>query len=69
MSESDLRGTWKVKGRGVEKNTSPIIGMVYTSNNVVGVLVEDLGKQVVLRTKENNLISVEKKSLQIVVSH
>ena len=69
MSESDLRGTWKIKGRGVEKSTSVIIGMIYSSGDVIGMLVEDLGEQVVLRTKENNLISVEKKSLQIVVSY
>lgn len=69
MSESDLRGTWKVKGRGVEKSTSVIIGMIYSSGNVIGMLVEDLGEQVVLRTKQNKLVSVEKKSLKIVVSH
>jgi|688.fasta_scaffold1243813_2 hypothetical protein len=68
MSERDIRGSWKVKSRGVNKNTSPIIGMIYTSNSIVGMLISITDDQAVLRTKENKLVSVEKKSLKIVVA-
>ena len=76
MSERDLRGTWKVKGGKVKKTFSPIIGMVYEGINKffgnveVGVLVEvhKENDEAVLRTKDQKAVSVDKKSLKIVVS-
>jgi hypothetical protein len=67
MRERDLRGTWKGVAIGF-KNTSPVIGMVYTSDSVTGVLISMSDGQAVLRTRENKLVSVVKKSLKIVVA-
>jgi len=77
MSERDLRGTWKVKGEKVKKNFSPMLGMVYEGTNKffgnveVGVLVEvhQDNDEAVLQIKGNSLVSVDIKSLKIVVSH
>ncbi len=74
MAEQDLRGKWKVKGRKVNKTFPPIIGVVYEGvdkffgKKVVGVLVEmfDQNDEAVLRTKDQKVISVDKKSLKIV---
>jgi hypothetical protein len=72
---SELYNTWKGKGRKVSKASPPIIGMIYEGTNkffgnkVVGVLVEmfDDNDEVVLRTKENKLVSVDCKTLKVVV--
>lgn len=66
MRERDLRGSWKGKAVGF-KNNSPVIGMIYASDSVMGMLVSMSDDQAVLKTKENTLVSVEKKSLKIVV--
>jgi hypothetical protein len=72
---SELYNTWKGKGRKVSEASPPIIGMVYEGvnkffgNKVVGVLVEMFNDndEVVLRTKENKLVSVDCKTLKVVV--
>jgi hypothetical protein len=69
---SELYNTWKGKGRKVSKASPPMIGMVYEGTNkffgnkVVGVLVEmfDENDEVVLKTRENELVSVDKQSLK-----
>jgi hypothetical protein len=74
MAEQDLRGKWKVKERKVNKTFPPIIGVVYEGvdkffgKKVVGVLIEmfDQNDEAVLRTKDQKVISVDKKSLKIV---
>ena len=74
MAERDLRGTWKVKGRKVNRAFSPLIGMVYEGQDkffgkeVVGVLIEmfDQNDEAILRTKEGKLTSVDKNSLKLV---
>ena len=74
MAEQDLRGKWKVKERKVNKTFPPIIGVVYEGvdkffgKKVVGVLIEmfDQNEEAVLRTKDQKVISVDKKSLKIV---
>jgi len=76
MAERDLRGTWKAKPKRVAKSPPVIIGMIYEGvdkffgNKVVGMLVEmfDQNDEAVLRTKQNKLTSVDKKSLKIVAS-
>lgn len=76
MAERDLRGTWKAKPKKVNKSPSFMIGMIYEGVNkflgtkVVGVLVEifDDNDEAVLRTRDQKIISVDKKSLKIVVS-
>ena len=74
MAERNIKGTWKGKERKVSKPSSPMIGMVYEGTDkffgktVVGILVEmfDQNDEAILRTKDNKLISVDKKSLKIV---
>ena len=76
MSERNIKGTWKGRERKVSKPSSPMIGMVYEGTDkffgkrVIGILVEmfDQNDEAILRTKENKLLSVDKKSLKIVVS-
>ena len=71
---SELYNSWKGKGKKVAKTSSPMIGMVYEGTDkffgktVVGILVEmfDQNDEAILRTKDNKLISVDKKSLKIV---
>jgi len=76
MAERNIKGTWKGKERKVSKPSSPMIGMVYEGvdkffgKTVVGILVEmfDQNDEAILRTKDNKLISVDKKSLKIVAT-
>ena len=76
MAERDLRGTWKGRERKVKKTSSPLIGMVYEGidkffgNKVVGVLIQlhEENDEAVLQMKGNSLVSVDKKTLKIVVS-
>ena len=72
---NSIAGKYKVgnKGRG-KFPPSPIIGVVYEGldkffgKKIVGVLKEihDDNDEAVLMTKENKLVSVDKKSLKIV---
>lgn len=72
---SEIYNTWKGKGKKVAKTFSPMVGMVYQGQDkffgkiVIGVLIEmfDQNDEAVLRTKDNKLISVDIKSLKIVV--
>ena len=68
---------WKLRApKQIPKSTAPMLGMVYQGTEkffgrkVIGVLVEmfDQNDEAVLRTIEGKLISVDKKSLKIVVS-
>jgi hypothetical protein len=73
---SELYKSWKGKEKKVAKIFSPMVGMVYEGQDkffgkrVIGVLVEmfDQNDEVVLKTIENKLVSVDKTSLKIVVS-
>ena len=72
---SELYNTWKGKGRKVSKASPPMIGMVYEGTNkffgnkVVGVLVEMFNEndEVVLKTRDDKYISVDCKTLKVVV--
>jgi hypothetical protein len=72
---SELYNTWKGKGRKVFKTSPPMIGMVYEGTNkffgnkVVGVLVEMFNEndEVVLKTRDDKYISVDRKTLKVVV--
>lgn len=77
MSEQCIKGKWKLRApQKVPKNFTPMLGMVYEGvdkffgSKVVGVLVQMFNEndEVVLRTRENKLISVDKKSIKIVAS-
>ena len=72
MAEQNIKGKWKGKGRKVSKASPLMLGMVYEGvnkffgNKVVGVLVEMFNEndEVVLRTRDNKLVSVDRKSLK-----
>ena len=72
---SELYNTWKGKGRKVSKASPLMIGMVYEGTNkffgnkVVGILVEmfDQNDEVVLRCRGGVLVSVDCKTLKVVV--
>ena len=64
-----ISGTWKKAKRKVNKTFPPMIGIIYTGGNVVGMLVEDLGEVVILQTSEKERVEVLKKSLKIVASY
>ena len=72
--ERNIKGTWKGKGRKVSKPFSPMIGVVYKGvgkscgREEIGVLIEmfDQNNEAILRTKENKLISVDKRSLKAI---
>ena len=66
MAERSLKGTWKGRGGKVSKTSSLMTGWIYTGDNITGILIEDLGEVVILRTKEKEDIKVLKKSLKIV---
>ena len=66
MAERSLKGTWKGRGKKVSTKNSLMIGWIYTGDNITGILIEDLGEVVILRTKEKEDIKVLKKSLKIV---
>lgn len=71
--DSDLRGKW-TPGKKVKKTFSPILGVVYEGvdkffgKSVVGVLVElhEDNDEAVLRTKDQKVVSVDKKTLKFV---
>ena len=77
MSEMYIKGKWKVKApKKIPKSSTPMVGMVYEGvdkffgRRTVGVLVEmfDQNDEAIIRTREGKLISVDKNSLEIVVS-
>lgn len=75
MAEQDIKGKWKLRApKNIPKSSLPMLGMVYEGTDkffgrtIVGVLVEmfDQNDEVVLKTRDNKLISVDKKSIKIV---
>jgi hypothetical protein len=76
MAEQDIKGKWKLRApKNIPKSSLPMLGMVYEGTNkffgtkVVGVLVEmfDQNDEAVLKTRENKLVSVDCKTLKVVV--
>ncbi len=67
--DRNVYGVWRVPSSRVKKSTSPMIGIIYTAlykgKEVVGVLERVGGIEAFIRTKENKLLSVDKKSLKI----
>jgi hypothetical protein len=77
MGEQCIKGKWKLRApQKIPKSSTPMLGMVYEGQDkffgkkAIGVLVEmfDQNDEAVLRTREGVLISVDKNSLEIVVS-
>ena len=76
MSEQCIKGKWKLRApKKLPKSTTPMVGMVYEGvdkffgRRTVGVLVEmfDQNDEAVLRTVENKLVSVDIKSLKVII--
>ena len=75
MGEMYIKGKWKLRApKKLPKSTAPMVGMVYEGidkffgKKVIGVLIEmfDQNDEAVLRTKENKLVSVDKRSLKAI---
>ncbi len=65
--ERNMRGTWKIRNPGTKSKHNYVIGMIYTANNIIGMLVEDLGKEVILQTKTKQRVQVSKQNLKIII--
>ena len=74
MAEQDIKGKWKLRApKNIPKRSTPMIGMVYEGTDkffgrrIVGVLVQmfDQNDEVVLKTRDNKLVSVDSKSLKV----
>jgi hypothetical protein len=73
---SDIYNVWKKKERRVPRALPPMIGMVYKGvdkffgKTVEGMLIEMFNQndEAVLKTIDNKLISVDIKSLQIILN-
>jgi hypothetical protein len=72
MAEQCIKGKWKVKEKKVSKINAPMVGIVYSAlfkgKEVLGVLERVGGIEAYIRTKDNKLISVDKRSLKIITA-
>ena len=77
MAEQDIKGKWTLRApKNIPKSSLPMLGMVYEGTNkffggqVVGILIQlhQENDEAVLQMKGNSLVSVDKKTLKIVVS-
>ena len=77
MSEQCIKGKWKLRAPSkLPKSSYPMVGMVYEGvdkffgKRTIGVLVEmfDQNDEAVLRTVDNKLTSVDKRSLKIITT-
>lgn len=75
MSEQCIKGKWKLRAPSkLPKSSYPMVGMVYEGldkffgRRTIGVLIEmfDQNDEAVLRTVENKLTSVDKRSLKAI---
>jgi len=62
---SELYNTWKGKERKVSKTFSPMIGMIYQSQNNIGALVAIEDDVATLQLKNKSLIKVQVQTLKI----
>jgi hypothetical protein len=73
MGEQCIKGKWKVKApKKIPKSSTPMIGIVYSAlfkgKEVFGVLERVGGIEAYIRTIENKLISVDKRSLKVITA-
>ena len=77
MAEQCIKGKWKLRApQKLPRTSTPMVGMIYEgqdklfSRTVVGLLVQmhRENNEAVLRTKSNKLISVDKRSLKIIIT-
>jgi hypothetical protein len=62
---SELYNTWKGKEKKVSKTFSPMIGMIYQSQNNIGALVAIEDDVATLQLKNKSLIKVQVQTLKI----
>ena len=65
---SDIYNTWKGKEKKVSKTFSPMIGMIYQSNNYIGALVAIEDDVATLQLKNKSLIKVQVQTLKIKIN-
>ena len=68
MGEMYIKGRWKGKEKKVSNTFSPMIGMIYQSNNNVGVLVAIEDEVATLKSKSGSLIKVHVQSLKVIIN-
>lgn len=64
MSERNIKGTWNKHARRVPKTFSPMIGIVYKSQDYIGLLTSIQSDVATLRLKNNTLVQVQIKTLK-----
>ena len=64
MSERNIKGTWNKHARRVSKTFSPMIGIVYKSQDYIGLLTSIQSDVATLRLKNNTLVQVQIKTLK-----
>jgi len=64
---SNIYNVWKGKEKLTSKSFSPMIGMVYKSNKIVGVLIEIEEDTSVLQTRVKNKVKVKTTTLKIII--
>ena len=62
---SEIYNTWKGKEKKVSKTFSPMIGMIYQSNNYIGALVAIEDDVATLQLNNKSLIKVQVQTLKI----
>ena len=66
---SDIYNTWKGGSRKVIKKLSPVTGMVYRSNNYIGILLEVQDDISTLQLADKTLVQVQTNSLTIQINN
>ena len=68
MSEMYIKGRWKGKEKKVSNTFSPMIGMIYQSDNNIGLLVAIEEEVATLKSKSGSLIKAHVQSLKVIVN-
>ena len=66
---SDIYNTWKGRSRKATKKLSPVTGMVYQSDNYIGILLEVQDDISTLQLEDKTLVQVQTNSLTIQINN
>lgn len=66
---SDIYNTWKGRSRKVTKKLSLVTGMVYQSDNYIGILLEVQDDISTLQLANKTLVQVQTNSLTIQINN
>ena len=66
---SDIYNTWKGRSRKVIKKLSLVTGMVYQSDNYIGILLEVQDDISTLQLADKTLVQVQTNSLTIQINN